>query len=156
MVPGSDKGTKYSRTDLEKIRKRAREIWARKRESFNTALNDWLQAEQELKAGNKLEHTRSDQYTGEEIAKIKERAQAIRDMKVRSLHTAFDDWIEAEQELKEELTKKINILDLFDMWFLRVSPRVASLLNEETPVRHGIFDSELGKEYVELMSECIK
>ena len=51
MVPGSDKGNKYSRTDLEKIRKRAREIWARKRESFNTALNDWLQAEQELKAG---------------------------------------------------------------------------------------------------------
>ena len=156
MVQGSDKGNKYSQTDLEKIRKRAREIWSRKRESFNTALNDWLQAEQELKAGNALEHTRSDQYTASEIAKIKERAQAIRDMKVRSLHTAFDDWIEAEQELKEELTKKINILELFDMWFLRVSPRVASLLDEETPVRHGIFDSELGKEYVELMSECIK
>lgn len=156
MVQKSEGKKKYSKADLEKIRKRAREIWARKRESFNTALNDWLQAEQELKAGNALEHTRSDQYTPAEIAKIKERAQAIRDGKVRSLHTAFDDWIEAEQELKEELTKKINTLELFDMWFLRVSPRVATLLNEDPSVQHGIFDSELGKEYVELMSECMR
>lgn len=147
---------KYSEKDLQKIRKRAAEIWKRKHDALNTALDDWLQAERELKDKNALRRTCSDQYLPEEIARIQERAQAIRNEKVESLRTAFDDWIEAEQELKEELKKKVYLPDLFDMWFLRISPRVATLLNGNSPVSRSIFDSEFGKQYVELMSECMR
>ena len=76
---------------------------------------------------------------------------------MKSLRTAFDDWIEAEKELTEELKKKkIDLRDLFDMWFKKISPRVDELLDGDLTIQRGIFDDELGKEYVELMMECVK
>ncbi len=143
--------------DPQKIKKRANEIWKRKREALNTALDDWLQAERELKIQNGLKDKNPSQYTSEDVTKIRERAQAIREEKVKSLRTAFDDWIEAEKELTEELKKKkIDLRDLFDMWFKKISPRVDELLDGDLTIQRGIFDDELGKEYVELMMECVK
>ena len=84
---------KYSKSDMEKIRKRASEIWKGKCQALNTALDDWLQAEREFKAATGIEHKGSHQYTSGEVAGIKERAQAIRKAKISSLRTAFDDWI---------------------------------------------------------------
>jgi ABC-type phosphate transport system auxiliary subunit len=147
----------HSKLDPQKIKKRANEIWKRKREALNTALDDWLQAERELKIQNGLKDKNPSQYTSEDVTKIRERAQAIREEKVKSLRTAFDDWIEAEKELTEELKKKkIDLRDLFDMWFKKISPRVDELLDGDLTIQRGIFDDELGKEYVELMMECVK
>lgn len=141
----------------EEIRKRANAIWQRKCQSLNTALDDWLQAERELRAQIGIEQKQPSQYTPEEIAKIKERAQAIHEEKIKSLRTAFDDWIEAEKELAAELkNKKINLSDLFDIWFSRVSPRVATILDGETEPRPSLFDEVFAKEYVDLMAECMK
>ena len=151
---GSTKG--HPKLDPKKIKERANEIWKRKREALNTALDDWLQAERELKIQNGLKDKNPSQYTSEDVTKIRERAQAIREEKVKSLRTAFDDWIEAEKELKEELKKKIDPRDLFDMWFKRISPRVDELLDGDLIIRRGIFDDELGKEYVDLMMECMR
>ncbi len=156
MTKKSNTDKKYSKADLEKIRKRAREIWKRKCLSFNTALDDWLQAEQELRTTIGIQNKRSDQYTDEEVAKIKARAQAIREEKIGSLRTAFDDWIEAEQELKEELTKKVNLKDLFDLWFNRSSSRIAELLKKDGSVHPNMFNEILEQQYVELMTECMK
>ena len=146
---------KYTSVDLEKIRKRAGEIWQRKCRSLNTALDDWLQAERELRTQARIGHKKSDQYTSEEVAKIKARAQTIRDEKVKSLRTAFDDWIEAEQELKEELKKRVDPKDLFDRWFSKASSRVDSLMKADPEIRASIFDDALGQQYVELMAECM-
>jgi hypothetical protein len=146
----------HSKLDPEKIKKRANEIWKKKRDALNTALDDWLQAERELKIHNGLRDKHPSQYTSEDVTKIRERAQAIREEKVKSLRTAFDDWIEAEKELTEELKKKIDPQDLFDMWFKRISPRVDELLDGDLVIRRGIFDDELGKEYVDLMMECMR
>ncbi|MBN2120879.1 MAG: DUF2934 domain-containing protein [Candidatus Omnitrophica bacterium] len=41
--------SKYSEDDLEKIRERAHMTWERKGKPHNTALSDWLEAEEELK-----------------------------------------------------------------------------------------------------------
>jgi lysophospholipase L1-like esterase len=98
----------------------------------------------------------SDQYTNEEIAKIKERAQAIREEKIKSLRTAFDDWIEAEQEIKEELKKKIDLHDLFDLWFDRSSSRIAALLKKDSAIPTSMFNDILERQYVELMAECMR
>ncbi|HOW60065.1 MAG TPA: DUF2934 domain-containing protein [Candidatus Omnitrophota bacterium] len=147
----------HPRLNPEEIRKRANAIWKRKCQALNTALDDWLQAERELRAQIGIEHKKPCQYTPEEITQIKKRAEAIHEEKIKSLRTAFDDWIEAEKELAEELkNKKINLHDLFDMWFSRVSPRVASMLDEDAVVQKSIFDEALGKEYVDLMTECMK
>lgn len=156
MTKKSADQKKYSETDLEKIRKRASEIWKRKCQSLNTALDDWLQAEQEFRERTGIKGQGSGQYTDDEVVKIKERAQAIREEKIRSLRTAFDDWIEAERELKEELEKKVDLKDLFDRWFSKASPRVDSLLKTENRVRASIFDDALGQQYVELMEECMR
>jgi len=155
MTKKPDAGKKYSKADLEKIRKRASEIWKGKCQALNTALDDWLQAEQELKATTGIKDKTSAQYTSEEVSKIRERAQAIREEKVKSLRTAFDDWIEAEQELKEELGKKINVDDLFDLWFSKVSPRITALLKTNTGTHAGTFNDVLEQEYVELMTACM-
>jgi Protein of unknown function (DUF2934) len=146
----------YSKRDLEKIRKRASEIWKGKCQSLNTALDDWLQAERELLAATGATGKSSDQYTNEEIAKIKERAQAIREEKIKSLRTAFDDWIEAEQEIKEELKKKIDLRDLFDLWFSGASSRVTELLEKDGAIQTGMFNDVLERQYVELMAECMR
>lgn len=146
---------KYSGADLEKIRRRASDIWKRKCQALNTALDDWLQAERELKATTGIKDKKADQYTAEEVAKIKARAEAIRQEKVQSLRTAFDDWIEAEQELKEELGKKVDLHDLFDRWFNKVSPRVMALLKTDAQIHAGTFNDVLEQEYVELMTECM-
>jgi hypothetical protein len=42
------------------------------------------------------------------------------------------------------------------MWFKKISPRVDELLDGDLTIQRGIFDDELGKEYVELMMECVK
>ena len=98
-----------------------------------------------------------DQYTNEDIAKIKTRAQAIREAKVASLRTAFDDWIEAEQEFKAELKKrKIENHDLFDRWFSKASSGVTSLLETDTEIHGRSFNDILEQEYVDLMTECMK
>ena len=153
--PADDK--KYSKVDLEKIRKRATEIWKGKCQALNTALDDWLQAERELTVSNGLKDKKPDQYTNEDVAKIRERAQAIREEKVKSLRTAFDDWIEAEQELKEELKKKkINAHDLFDRWFSKASSGVTLLLERDSEIHGRSFNDILEQEYVELMTECMK
>lgn len=146
---------KYSEADLKKIRKRAGEIWKRKCQSLNTALDDWLQAERELRTKIGIGHKRPDDYTDDEVRKIKERAQAIRDEKVRSLRTAFNDWIEAEQELKEELNGRINANDLFDLWFSKVSSQVALLLKKDSAASAGTMEDIFGRQYVELMKECM-
>jgi lysophospholipase L1-like esterase len=151
--PGDIK--KYSAADLAKIRKRAREIWKRKCQALNTALDDWLQAERELRTQIGINHKQWHQYTDLEVAKIRVRAQAIREEKVRSLRTAFDDWIEAEQELKEELQKKINLSDLFDVWFGPASDRVTSLIKKDPAIQPGVLDEVLGKLYVKLMASCM-
>ena len=152
---GNDK--KYSKEDIEKIRKRAAEIWKGKCQALNTALDDWLQAERELLASAGIWNKKPDQYTGEEVAKIKERAQAIREEKVASLRTAFDDWIEAEQEFKEELkNKKIESRDLFDRWFSKTSAGVTSLLKTDAEIHGRSFNDIFEQEYVELMTECMK
>lgn len=153
--PAGDK--KYSKVDLEKIRKRATEIWKGKCQALNTALDDWLQAERELMASTGTQNKKPDQYTSEETAKIRERAQAIRETKVASLRTAFDDWIEAEQELKEELKKKkIDTRGLFDRWFSKASPGVTSLLKKDAEIHGRSFNDILEQEYVDLMTECMK
>ena len=157
MTKKSEGDKKYSKTDLEKIRKRATEIWKGKCQALNTALDDWLQAERELTVSDGLKDKKPDQYTSEDIAKIKARAQTIREAKVASLRTAFDDWIEAEQELKEELKKKkIESRDLFDRWFSKASPGVTSLLKTDTEIHGRSFNDILEQEYVELMAECMK
>lgn len=153
MTASSEKN--YSKSDLEKIRKRAREIWKRKCKSLNTALDDWLQAEQELRATTGIRYKGPDQYTKGEVAKIKKRAQAIREEKVTSLRTAFDDWIEAEQELKEELKKNVDLHDLFDLWFNKLSSRVSKLLKQGGTIEHGAFSDLLEQQYIELMAECM-
>jgi hypothetical protein len=153
--PANDK--KYSNADLEKIRKRAAEIWKRKCQALNTALDDWLQAERELVASTGIKEKKPDQYTNEETAKIRARAQAIREEKVKSLRTAFDDWIEAEQELKEELQKKkIDTHDLFDLWFGKASSGVTLLLKTDGEIHGRSFNDILEQEYVDLMTECMK
>lgn len=146
---------KYSKIDLEKIRKRAREIWQRKCQAMNTALDDWLQAEQELKASAGLQNKSSDQYTGDEVAKIRARAQAIRESKVQSLRTAFDDWIEAEQELKGDLKKKIKLHDLFDLWFNRSASHMSEILGKDSEMQAAAFHDVLEHQYVELMAESM-
>ncbi|MFH1801153.1 MAG: DUF2934 domain-containing protein [Candidatus Omnitrophota bacterium] len=156
MTKKSIADKEYSKRDLEKIRKRASEIWKRKCQSLNTALDDWLQAERELLAATGATGKSSDQYTDEEIAKIKERAQAIRGEKIKSLRTAFDDWIEAEQEIKEELKKKIDLHDLFDLWFGKVSSRIAAVLEKDGAIQTGAFNDVLERQYVELMAECMR
>lgn len=153
--PAGDK--KYSKADLKKIRQRAAEIWRGKCRALNTALDDWLQAEQELMATTGIKDKKPDQYTDEEVAKIRGRAQAIREEKVKSLHTAFDDWIEAEQELKEELKKKkIDPHALFDLWFSKASSGVTLLLKTDTEIHGRSFNDILEQEYIELMAECMK
>ncbi len=146
---------KYSKTDLEKIRKRAREIWQRKCQAMNTALDDWLQAEQELKASAGLQNKPSDQYTQDEVSKIRARAQAIREAKVQSLRTAFDDWIEAEQELKNDLKKKIALGDLFDLWFNRSASHMSEILGKDSEMQAAAFHDVLERQYVELMAESM-
>ncbi|HOW87426.1 MAG TPA: DUF2934 domain-containing protein [Candidatus Omnitrophota bacterium] len=147
----------YSKTDLEKIRERAAKIWRRKCQTLNTALDDWLQAERELTVSDGLKDKKPDQYTKEDIAKIRARARAIREEKVKSLRTAFDDWIEAEQELKEELKKKkIDIHGLFDRWFARASSDVTSLLKTDGEIHGRSFNDILEQEYVDLITECMK
>lgn len=155
MAKKTDSKKKYSEADLGKIRKKASEIWKRKCQSLNTALDDWLQAERELKAQMGIEHKRPEEYTAEEAGKIGERAQAVREEKIKSLRTAFNDWIEAEQEFKNELDQKIKVSGLFDLWFGKASSHVALLLKTDT-VPVGGFDDILGEHYVELMTECIK
>lgn len=146
---------KYSNSDLKKIRKRAAEIWKGKCQSLNTALDDWLEAEQELKSQSAISHKKPDQYTEAEVLKIKKRAQAIRDEKVKSLRTAFDDWIEAEKELKGELKGHVKPSDLFDLWFSKASSKVAALLREDTVIPSSTLDDVLGRQYIELMAECM-
>jgi tRNA/tmRNA/rRNA uracil-C5-methylase (TrmA/RlmC/RlmD family) len=157
MMKKSSGDKKYSKADLEKIRKRAAEIWKGKCQALNTALDDWLQAERELMATIGIRDKKPDQYTSEETARIRERAQAIRETKVASLRTAFDDWIEAEQELKEELKKKkIDTHGLFDRWFSKASPGVTSLLKKDTEIHGRSFNDILEQKYVDLMTECMK
>ena len=147
----------YSKVDIEKIRKRATEIWKGKCQALNTALDDWLQAERELTVSDGLKDKKPDQYTGADIAKIRARAQAIREEKVASLRTAFDDWIEAEQEFKAELkNKKIESSDLFDRWFSKASSGVTLLLKANMEVHGRSFNDILEQEYVDLMTECMK
>jgi len=146
---------KYSKVDLEKIRTRAREIWKRKCQSLNTALDDWLQAERDLRKQLGIEHKSSADYTAEEVRQIKERAEAVRQEKIGTLRTAFNDWIEAEQELKAELKKRINVNGLFDLWFGEASSRVTLIL-KTNPVASSIaIDEILGQQYVELMAKCM-
>ena len=157
MTKKSKADSAYSKVDLEKIRKRATEIWKGKCQALNTALDDWLQAERELTVSDGLKEKKPDQYTNEDIAKIRKRAQAIREEKVASLRTAFDDWIEAEQEFKEELKKKkIESHDLFDRWFGKASSGVTSLLKTDTEIHGRSFNDILEQEYVDLMTECMK
>jgi hypothetical protein len=150
----SNSGKKYSTATMEKIRTRAQEIWSRKCEALNTALDDWLQAERELRIQNQLKHKRAEDYTEEDVRKIKERAQVVREEKVGQLHTAFDDWIEAEKELKEELKGKVNIKDLFDLWFTKVAPSVDQALTDGTPLSD--IDIIMSEHYIELMAEVMK
>lgn len=148
------KDLKKVKTD--EIRKRANEIWKRKCRSLNTALDDWLEAERDFRVRLGDQSKKPSQYTLAEVAEIKTRAQAIRDEKILSLRTAFDDWIEAEKELVEELkNKKIDRKDLFEKWFRRASPRIAALLEENLTAKRSIFDQVLGEEYVEFMKECM-
>mgnify|MGYP001163225042 CR=1 FL=1 len=73
------------------------------------------------------------------------------------MRTAFDDWIEAEQEFKEELKKKkIESRDLFDRWFSKTSAGVASRLKMDTEIHGRSFNDIFEQEYVELMAECMK
>jgi hypothetical protein len=155
MAKKSKSEKKQSGIDIKKIRQRAREIWKRKCDSLNTALDDWLQAERELRTQIGIEHKRPEEYTKEEIKKIRARAQAVREEKVRSLRTAFNDWIEAEQELKEELKQKVNLSDLFDLWFGKVSSNLPSLIQVDPVPPVGAVDDILGQCYVELMAECM-
>lgn len=155
MTKKSAVNEKHSVPDLEKIRKRASEIWKRKCQSLNTALDDWLQAERELRAQAGIEHKKAESYTRDEMILIRKRAQAIRDEKVRSLRTAFDDWIEAEQELKGELGAKITANEFFDLWFRKSSAHVASLLKKDASAPLSSIHDFLGKQYVELMTECM-
>jgi len=157
MAKKSMDDKKYSKADIEKIRKRAAEIWKGKCQALNTALDDWLQAERELTVSDGLKDKKPEQYTSEDIAKIKARAQAIREEKVASLRTAFDDWIEAEQEFKAELKKKkIENRDLFDRWFSKASSGVTSLLKADAEIHGRTFNDILEQEYVDLMTECMK
>lgn len=156
MKNKSNAGKKYSKSDLEKIRKRASEIWKGKCQALNTALDDWLQAEREFRAMTGTPHKGPGQYTSEDVARIKVRAQAIRDEKVRSLRTAFDDWIQAEQELQGELNKKIKLQDLFDLWFDKSSDRVVEILKKDGAIQTGAFNDILEQQYIEIMAECMK
>jgi hypothetical protein len=156
MKKQSKDDKKYSKSDLEKIRKRAGEIWKGKCRAMNTALDDWLQAEREFGAATGIERKGSDQYTSGEVAEIKHRAQAIRDEKIRSLRTVFDDWIQAEKELQGELSKKINLRDLFDLWFDKSSCRVTEALKKDGAIQTGAFNDILEQQYIEIMAECMK
>lgn len=155
MTKSSDSKSGHSTVDLEKIRKRANEIWKRKCQALNTALDDWLQAEREFKEKVGGGARPSSDYTAEEVSKIKARAQGIRKEKIDSLRTAFDDWIEAEKELKEELGKKVDTKLLFDQWFGRVSSKVAELLDKDSTVPASTFNDIMSREYVDLMMECM-
>jgi hypothetical protein len=147
---------KYSKSDMEKIRKRASEIWKGKCQALNTALDDWLQAEREFRAATGIEHKGPQQYTSGEVAGIKERAQAIRDTKIGSLRTAFDDWFQAERELQGELNQGINLHDLFDLWFDKSSSRVVEVLKRDGAITTGAFNDILEQQYIELMAECLR
>jgi hypothetical protein len=146
---------KYSKTSLEKIKKRAEEIWKSKRDSLNTALDDWLQAEKEIKAQSGIEHKKSDEYTPQEVRLIRERAEAVRAEKIDSLRTAFDDWIEAEAELKDELTGSVDLNDLFDRWFEKVSKSVRVILETEESPSEEVINEVYARQYVEFMTECL-
>jgi len=146
---------RYSKVDLEKIRSKAEEIWLRKRQDLNTELDDWLQAEREIRAQSGIENKPSTNYTATEIRKIQERAQAVRDEKVNSLRTAFDDWIEAEEELKEELTKKIEFDELFDLWFNKVSAALRALWKTESKPSAEAINDVLSDQYIAMMTECL-
>ncbi len=147
---------KYSKATTEKIRKRAAEIWKRKCQALNTALDDWLEAEREIRKKLGIEHKKPSEYTPEEIYKIRERAQAVRNEKIGSLRTAFDDWIEAEQELKQDLKKRMTVNEFFDLWFIKMSSAATTIFNAEDVPSVGDVDDLLGKEYIELMTECMK
>lgn len=145
----------YSQTELNKIRNRAEQIWHRKCDAFNTALDDWLQAEKEIRAHSGIGNKSSDEYTEEERQMIRERAQAVRDEKIASLRTAFDDWIEAEHELKGELQETVHFNQLFDLWFKKVSSAVRSLLKDESSPSEDVINDLLARHYIELMTECL-
>jgi hypothetical protein len=147
---------KYSRPAIEKIRKRASEIWKRKCQALNTALDDWLEAEREIRKRLGIEHKKPNEYTAAEVRKIRERAQAVRDEKIGSLRTAFDDWIEAEQELKSELSKRMTVNEFFDLWFIKMSAAATTIFSGEEIPSVSDIDDILGKEYIELMTECMK
>ncbi|MBU9888351.1 MAG: DUF2934 domain-containing protein [Candidatus Omnitrophica bacterium] len=155
MDPASEGSQELSRISREKIKDRAAAIWKRKCQSLSTALDDWLQAERELRSETEIGCKSSDQYTRDAMSRIRHRAQKIREEKVRSLRTAFDDWIEAEKELREELKKKAGAGDLFDLWFHKVSARITPLLASDTTVQASAFNSALEQLYVELMAECM-
>lgn len=145
----------YSQTELDKIRKRAEQIWHRKCDALNTALDDWLQAEKEIRAHSGIGDKSSDEYTEEERQMIRERAQTVRDEKIASLRTAFDDWVEAEHELKDELQQSVHFNKLFDLWFKKVSRAVRSLLKDESSPSEDVVNDLLARQYIELMTECL-
>lgn len=150
------KKKEYTPEDVEKIRKRAGEIWRRKCQLLNTALDDWLQAERELKSKIGIKHKKPEEYTPDEVQKIRARAQEVRDEKIACLRTAFNDWIEAEKELQGELKGKIPPGDLFDLWFEKVSSNLTALLNAETPTQEMSGpDNVFSRSYIELMTECL-
>ena len=142
--------------DPTTIRKRASEIWQRKCKALNTELDDWLQAEEELRNKLGLDQAKASEYPVEQMNEIRSRARALRLEKINSLHTAFDDWIEAEKELKEELAGKVNIKELFDRWFTKVSATIAEAFKTDAETSSEDAYNIMGKQYVDLMAEVMR
>ncbi|RLF26032.1 MAG: hypothetical protein DRN14_07545 [Thermoplasmata archaeon] len=145
----------YSEADLEKIREKAHTIWEKKCQSFNTALNDWLDAEREIRKQLSMEHKESGEYTEDEVGKIKVRAQGLHEEKIKSLNTALDDWLEAEQEVERELKKKMTVRDLFGLWFERLFAISSSLCQQGGTSSSGDIYRDIDQHYVEMMSDVM-
>ena len=150
MTKKSATGKKYFKRELEKTRERASEIWKGKCQALNAALDDWLRSEQELKAATGPMGKSFHQYTNEESAKIKERTQAIRKEKMKSLRAAFGDWVEAGQGSKGGLKKRSASMIFLTSGPTSRLPVLPGFSKKVVRYRAGMFNDVLERQYVEI------
>ncbi|MFC1808557.1 hypothetical protein ACFL3D_00350 [Candidatus Omnitrophota bacterium] len=146
---------KHSDSDLATIDKKAHDIWEKKCNSFNKALNDWLEAERETREQLSIQDKDSCEYTAAEVAVIKTRAQTLHEEKIKLLNSALDDWLEAEKAVEKQLANKPNIKSLFNVWASKVSASFPSSLKKEASEDSWEIYQGIDNHYVEMMREIM-
>ena len=153
----------YSDDDLATIHKKAHEIWEKKCNSFNKALNDWLEAESETRKKLRIDNKKSCEYTDAERGQITTKAQALHKERIQLLNSALDDWLEAEKAVEAKLKMKLDARSLFCLWYgrmvdacslLRKKEIAESIAQSSTVFPGGAYDN-LGQHYITMMSDLM-